>query len=122
MESCLSSSSSIYSFFFVFLRSFWTFLEHFGVFLGILEYILPTFANVSFRSLFGMGIMFVFVFVLFSKLYGLFVFVFIFVLVIGSCLSLSSFRFQNFMVCLSSSSSSFWIMGSCLSSSSFRQR
>ena len=71
------------AFFFVFyvrLRSFSTFLGYFGVFLGILEYILPMFANVRLRSLFGMGIMFVFVFVSFSKLYGLFVFVFVFVL------------------------------------------
>ena len=54
------------AFFFVFyvrLRSFWTFLEHFGVFLGILEYILPMFANVRLRSLFVFVFVFVFVLV-----------------------------------------------------------
>ena len=71
------------AFFFVFyvrLRSFSTFLGYFGVFLGILEYILPMFANVRLRSLFGMGIMFVFVFVSFRCHQGVFVFVRSFVL------------------------------------------
>ena len=55
-------------FFYVFyvpFGRFGAFLGIFGVFLGILEYIWPKLANVCLSSFFGMGIMFIFVFVSF---------------------------------------------------------
>ena len=64
---------TIFLCFLCFLRSFWMFLGHFGVFLGILEYIWPMLANVRLRSFFGMGIMLVFVFVSFWCHLGSFV-------------------------------------------------
>ena len=62
-----------FTFFTFVLGVFWAFLGIFGVFLGILEYIWPMLANVCLRSFFGMGIMFVFVFVSFWCHLGSFV-------------------------------------------------
>ena len=55
------------------LDIFGAFWGVFGAFFGILEYIWLMFANVRLRLLFGMGIMFVFVFVLFWCHLGSFV-------------------------------------------------
>ena len=62
------------------LDVFGAFWGIFGISLGILEYIWSMFANIHLHSLFGMGIMFVFVFILFRCHLGGFVFVCLFVL------------------------------------------